>query len=208
MGAVSVVISVAVEGVIDEAVVRRLADHVGARVGPVYGRNGKAKLLNSVKGYNKAAHHSPWVVLADLDRDAECAPPFRSEWLPSIAPLMCFRVVVREVEAWLMADRERIADFLRVPLTTIPLETESVEDPKQTLVNLARRSRRRAIREDMVPRVESGRQVGPAYPSRLIQFVEDRKQGWRPDVAAECSNSLCRCMQCLRRLAAARLAQS
>jgi hypothetical protein len=200
MSGVPIVISAAVEGVIDEAIVRRLIEHVGARAGSVYGRNGKAKLLSSIKGYNEAARHGPWIVLVDLDRDAECAPPFCSEWLPSVAPLMCFRIAVREVEAWLMADRERMAGFLRIPVTAIPLESESVADPKQTLVNMARKSRRRAIREDMIPRAESGRQVGPAYPSRLIEFIENRQAGWRPDVAAESSNSLSRCLQCLHRL--------
>jgi len=196
-----VVISAAVEGVIDEAVVRRLIAHVGAGAGSIYGRNGKPRLLSNIKGYNEAVRHSPWIVLVDLDRDAECAPPFCSEWLPSVAPLMCFRIAVREVEAWLMADRERLADFLRIPVTMVPLQAEAIVDPKQTLVNMARKSRIRAIRQDMVPRAESGRQVGPAYPSRLIEFIENRQAGWRPDVAAESSSSLNRCLQCLRRLA-------
>jgi hypothetical protein len=36
------------------------------------------------------------------------------------------------------------------------------------VVELARYSRRRDIREDMVPRPGSGRSVGAAYTSRLI----------------------------------------
>lgn len=199
-----VMIAAAVEGIVDEAVVRRLIEHVGARPGPVYGKSGKLKLLKSIKGYNEAARHGPWIVLVDLDHDAECAPPFCAEWLPSVAPRMCFRIAVREVEAWLLADREHLADFLRIPVSSIPLAPESIEDPKQTLVNMARRSRLRAIQKDMVPRPESRRQVGPAYPSRLIEFVENRQKGWRPEVAAESSSSLSRCLQCLYRLAEGR----
>lgn len=196
-----VIISGAIEGPIDEAVLRRLVQHVGATLGPVYGKNGKKQLQRQIHGYNQAARFTPWVVLVDLDHDADCAPPLKAAWLPNPAPYLCFRVAVREVEAWLLADRERLARFISVEVSHIPRTPEAVADAKQTLVNLARRSRRRAIREDMVPRPESGRQVGPAYTSRLIEFVEDTQNGWRPDVAAAASESLSRCLRCIQRLA-------
>ena len=112
------------------------------------------------------------MVLVDLDHDAECAPPFCAEWVPSPAPYLCFRVAVREVEAWLMADADSLASFLSVVRNKIPAEPEQLDDPKTEMVNLARRSRRRAIRKDMVPRAGSGRSVGPAYASRLIEYVQ------------------------------------
>jgi len=62
------------------------------------------------------------------------------------------------------------------------------------MVDLARRSRRRTIREDMVPREGSGREVGPAYSSRMIEFV---RNAWSPEAAMEASDSLCRCVECL-----------
>lgn len=196
----SVIISAAVEGIVDEAVVRRLILFVGATPGSVYGKNGKDHLLKHLRGYNAAAQQSPWIVLVDLNHDAQCAPPFRVERLPLAAPLMCFRVAVREIEAWLLADRQHIARFLSVPVTRIPQNPEGVDDPKDVMVDLARRSRRRDIREDMVPRPGSGRKVGPAYASRLIEFVEDTVNGWHPNVAATTSNSLKRCIECLRQL--------
>jgi hypothetical protein len=113
---------------------------------------------------------------------------------------MCFRVVVREVEAWLLADRERLASFLGVPISRVPRDPESVDDPKGQMVALARRSLRRDIREDMVPRPQSRREVGPAYSSRLIEFADDVVDGWRPLVAAKSSDSLHRCIRCLSRL--------
>lgn len=184
----------------DEAVVRRLIRHVGAEPGPIYGKNGKAHLRRQVNGYNAAARWAPWIVLVDLNHDADCAPLLRDEWLPSPASQMCFRVAVRVVEAWLLADHQQIARFLGVSAKQIPPNPEEVADPKGLMVELARRSRRRDIREDMVPRPGSGRRVGPAYTARLIEFVEDTKTGWRPDVAATSANSLRRCIECLRRL--------
>lgn len=192
-----IVISAAVEGPTDEAVVKKLIVHVGAQVGTVYGKKGKHHLQSKIKAYNDAARHRPWLVLVDLDRDAHCAPPFRENWLPQPAPQLCFRVAVRAVEAWLLADAEALAEFLFVARAKVPQQPETLSDPKAAIVNLAHASRRRHIRQDMVPRQGSSRAVGPAYASRLIEFVE---HFWRPDVAAERADSLARTLQCLRRL--------
>ena len=190
-------ISVAVEGLIDEAVLRRLVEQTGAQLGPVHGRNGKAQLLQRLNGYNSAARFQPWIVLVDLDQDADCAPPFRAMHLPTSAPDMCFRVAVREVEAWLMADRDALASFLSLPAARIPHQPDVEVDPKRKLVEIARLSRRRAIREGMVPRPESGRAVGPAYTSIMIEFSQTK---WRPAVAEQTSDSLRRCRVRLQEL--------
>ncbi|MEW6220848.1 MAG: hypothetical protein AB1634_15130 [Thermodesulfobacteriota bacterium] len=191
------IVTAAVEGPTDEAVAGRLITHVGAEMGPVHGKQGKPHLRQHVGGYNNAAHHAPWLVLVDLDREAGCAPPLCDAWLPAPAPGLCFRVAVRAVEAWLLADQEALAAFLGVARKRIPGQPEVLDDPKSTMVNLARTSRRKAIREDMVPRQGSGRSVGPAYPSRLIEFISGH---WRPDVAAKRADSLARTIRCLRRL--------
>jgi hypothetical protein len=191
------VIAAAVEGPLDEAVVRKLVAQVGAVPGDVHGKNGKPHLRQRIRGYNKAARHTPWIVLVDLDRDAECAPPLCQDWLPAPAPRLCFRVAVRAVEAWLMADAETLASHLGVALGRVPRDPEGLSEPKVAMVNLARQSRDRAIREDMVPRPGSGRPVGPAYSSRLIEYVERR---WRPEVAAQHADSCRRAIACLRHL--------
>jgi hypothetical protein len=188
------IITGAVEGDADEAVFRRLIEYCGGAIGGIHGKKGKAFLLDRLTSYNHAAQFSPWVVLVDLDRDDDCAPPFRVRWLPKPAPHMCFRIVVRAVEAWLMADRERLSRFLGVRVSRLPRDPESESDPMRKLVQLAEQSRFGAIREDMVPRSRSGRAVGPAYTSRLIEFVVDAESGWRPEVAAHHSESLRRCV--------------
>ena len=179
----------------DEAVLKRLIEHVGAIPGPIHGKNGKANLRRNIRGYNNAARFSPWVVLVDLNGDAECAPPLVAHWLPHPAPQMSFRVVVREIETWVLADRDRVAAFLGVRMRQVPQDPETLDDPKRAMVELARLSRWRQIRDDMVPRPASGRSVGPAYTSRLIEFVTNRERGWRPAVAAQSSNSLIRCIE-------------
>lgn len=194
------VISGAVEGIVDEAVFRRIVHVARAEPGAVYGKNGKQHLLQRLPGYNNAARFSPWLVLLDLDHDADCPPPFRAAALPAPSGLMCFRVAVREVEAWLLADHERMADFLDVSPNWIPRQPERAADPKRVVIDLARRSRSRDISRDLVPRQGSGRTEGPAYASRLVEFVSDHRHGWRPTVAARSAESLRRCLRCVRRL--------
>jgi len=191
------VISGAVEGPTDETVVRRLVKEAGGSLDRVYGKSGKSNLRQRLAGYNRAARHAPWVVVVDLDHSADCAPPFCEDWLPQPSNHMRFRVAVRAIEAWLLADHERLATFLSIPAVRVPADPEALDDPKLTMINLARQSRRRGIREDMVPRPNSGRHVGPAYTSRLIEFVETE---WRPEIAAERADSLGRCRMRLKEL--------
>jgi hypothetical protein len=108
------VVTVAVEGSLDQAVVQRLIEEAGGVLGPVHGRKGKQYLRDGLNGFNNAARFSPWIVLVDLDEDAECAPELRQEWLPDPADHMLFRIAVREVEAWIFGDPERLSRFLRV----------------------------------------------------------------------------------------------
>lgn len=190
-------IAAAVEGMTDEAVVRRLIDHAGGQAGTVHGKEGKDYLRKRIMGYNNAARHRPWIVLVDLDRNEDCAPPLRQAWLPEPAPLLCFRVAVRAVEAWLMADAETIARYLGVPPSRVPGAPESLRDPKGAMIDLARRSRRKSVREGMAPGERGGRRVGPAYPRRLIEYAET---AWRPGVAAGNADSLRRAIDCLHRL--------
>lgn len=190
----------AVEGDLDEAVLRRIMAHVGLALGAVHGRKGKPALLRSIAGYNHAAKYSPWVVLVDLDRDCDCAPTCAGRWLAEPAPQMLLRIAVRAIESWLLADHERVAELLGLSVKAIPSDPDQIENPKQRLVDLARRSRRRVIREELVPRVASGRAVGPFYTARMIEFVEDTRAGWRPAAAVHRSDSLARCVRRLRSL--------
>jgi hypothetical protein len=191
----------AVEGDLDEAVLRRAAQHVGADLSHVYGREGKPRLRASIAGYNHAARHGPWAVLVDLDDEHDCAALLRREWLPSEASLMCFRVAVRQVESWLLAHREGIASFLGVSRSVVPPNPDALPNAKRALVHLAERSNRRQIRETLPPTPGSGRAVGVLYNATLRVFVEQR---WNPEVAAERSDSLKRCLEALAALKAAR----
>lgn len=195
-------ISAVVEGDLDAAVIRRLAREAGLHLASVHVKRGKQNIRSRISGYNAAAQHTPFVVLVDLDREYDCAPELIREWLPERASLLRFRVAVRAIEAWLLGDRERVARFLRVKQSSIPVAPETALDPKRTLVEIARHSTNADVRADLVPRAGSGRTVGEAYSARLIAFVT-RPDGWRSDVAAERCDSLARAKRALTDFAAA-----
>jgi hypothetical protein len=194
-----------VEGPIDESVVSLLVRSAGATLGEVYGNRGKPAIAQRIAGYNQAAAVTgiPWVVLVDLDRDAPCAVPLRTTWLPTPAPTLCLRIAARAVEAWLLADPDRTSVYFGIRRGSIPEDPEALPDPKRTLVDLCQSSRRATIRSAVVPRPGSGRAVGAGYTSTVREFVLDAQRGWRPEVAAARADSLDRAMRCIRRIAGA-----
>lgn len=191
-------VSVAVEGFSDEGVIEAVLSACDISIGGFYGRRGKSELLKRLPGYNLAAVHGPWVVLVDLDRES-CVVDACRRWLPDPTELMCFRIAVTEAEAWLLADTEAISEFLGVSPTLIPNEPEKLDDPKSVLTALARKSRKRDIREGLAPRPGSGASVGPTYASDIREFARTQ---WRPRVAARSAPSLARCIKRVEDLAA------
>ena len=199
-------INLLVEGPTDEIVIRSVLCTAGLPRGTVYGKNGKDDLIRKLPKYNQAAaNYGRWLAVVDLDHDRDCAPLFVTDTLPTPANGMCYRVAVRAIEAWLLADAERLAEYLGIPQSLIPRFPDQDNHPKRTLVNLARRSRKRAIREGMVPQptkrgvrpTKRGVQVGPGYLSCVQAFVSTGPILWRPQVAQERSDSLRRCLQSL-----------
>lgn len=189
-------VTVAVEGDIDRAIVEAMARALTIELGPVHVTNGKAKLDRRIAQYNHAAAFAPWFVLRDLDQDAPCAPDLVAGLLPVRASQMLFRVAVRAAEAWLMADVDRLSAFLHVPPGRIPAAPDTLLDPKGTLVRLASTSRLKDIRVDMTPLPGRFRKVGPGYSARMIEFAQEH---WRPAEAAKNSDSLARCIRALAR---------
>jgi hypothetical protein len=187
-------VNIAVEGDLDEAVLKKLLVSIKIEVGNVYGKHGKDALKQNVRRYNQAAQFGRWVILVDLNSDAECAPPFLDSWLPARNQNLQLRVAVRTVEAWLLADRDRMARFLSVPKYRIPLNPEEEEKPKLTMINIARQSRSETIRTDITPTRGSTARQGPGYTTRMIEFAV---RYWSPEEAALNAPSLKRSINTL-----------
>ncbi|PJF39416.1 MAG: hypothetical protein CUN54_08760, partial [Phototrophicales bacterium] len=165
-------VNIVVEGAVDNVVMQRLLKYVGLRIGRCLIEGGNRKLIDNLHKRNAAGHFAPWLVVIDLD-DNECAPAFIRTLLPieQYNSQFRLRVAVREIEAWLLADREALAQFLRISINLVPRNPDAEDDPKQVLVNLARRSRNKQLVADIVPRPESGRRVGPGYLGRITEYI-------------------------------------
>ena len=194
-----VAINCFVEGLVDELAVRALFEKTVASNATisVYPQHGKAKALRKLPKLNESACSAVrFFVLVDLDRD-ECAPLLLKEHLPVPSPFLSFRIAVRAVESWLLADRERMANFLGISVKRIPKRPDELDDPKTELVNLARKSRRKSIRR-MAPRRGSGRPVGEDYTLNITEFI---KKYWKPQEARRNSDSLDRAIRSIENLA-------
>jgi hypothetical protein len=182
------VISVVVEGSTDVPYVKKLCVHAGVEfLEPFVVRRGKLGIDADLPKYANAAKSSPYLIVRDLDQDAACAP----EWLAANAPKnggrwLVLRLAVREVEAWFLADVETAAKCLRVNVSNVPVEPDALADPKATIVELARRSTKKSIREHVAPGPRDSRKVGPQYEQLLIEWADK----WRVDVAIKRSPSL------------------
>jgi hypothetical protein len=189
-------VTIAVEGSSDVPIVRRVLQHVGCSIAFIQGRGGKSVIDKNLVGYNNAAKSAPWLVIRDLDHDADCAPELAEELLPGPSEWMRFRIVVREIESWILADAGTVANFLRVKRTLIPNDPDGLEDPKGVLLDLARRSPNTLIKADMVQGAGLSAEEGPAYVSRIKELASV----WSPHVAMTRSDSLRRCIKSLKTL--------
>ncbi|NES96644.1 MAG: hypothetical protein F6K32_15690 [Desertifilum sp. SIO1I2] len=189
-------INLAVEDALSEAVLREMLKQSlrNFSVGQCYNKGGFGYLKKLIPGLNHAAKGMPYFVLTDLDTE-ECPLSLISSWLSQPKhPNLLFRIAVREVEAWLLAHREAFSDFLGISEDLIPVNSDEIPDPKQCLINLARRSRKRTLREGIVPAQGSTAKIGKDYNGQLIRFVQN---SWQAEAAQVNSPSLKRAMQTL-----------
>jgi hypothetical protein len=193
-------IYLATEDALSEAVAERLVMDANRtlRVAVRMGRQGNGYLKQKLPELTRVANSIPVLMLTDLDK-IECPPALIANWSSSrpLPPSMLFRVAVREVEAWLLADRKGFAGFVGAPLNKLPLNPDSLDDPKQTLLGFVRRYGRREIKADMLPKPGTRSTVGLGYNQRLSRFVTEV---WDPERATTCSDSLARAFKRLRNL--------
>jgi hypothetical protein len=190
-------IILAVEDLLGEVFAQELLKSSGRKfaVGNCLGHKGFGYLKKNVGAFNKSAKGIPILVLTDLDR-GKCAPLHIADWLqnPKHNNLI-FRVAVREIESWLLADRDSIAKFLGVSLSDLPLNPDEILDPKALVIKLAEKSRKRNVRKAIVPARKSTAKIGPDYNGMLSFFVQS---DWSLNNAIKYSPSLSRAYETIK----------
>jgi hypothetical protein len=190
-------ICLAVEDVLSEMMLRAILKQSGRDylVGNCYQRRGFGYLKKTIRGFNQAARGTPFLVLTDLDQGI-CPRQLVTEWLPVPKhPNLLFRIAVRAVEAWVLADREAFGKFFGVDNKHMCLPTDQLSDPKRVLIDLVARTRHRELREAIVPTRRSTAKQGPDYNRPLTEFLE---KAWKLHRAVNHSESLKRTLEVIR----------
>ena len=193
------------------AVIRRLVEFQGAhstsgvvlrlRAGFPENKHGNTNLKKMIPAVRNMAKAGITVfILTDLD-SVVCAPELIKSWAPmqreqrEMPAGFLFRVAVREVESWLIADRDALAATLGIPRLNFSADPDSLDDPKAHLLGVIRAKGKRRIHRDMLPGLNS--KIGPEYNNVLCGFV--MKQ-WDPERAAVHSSSLRRALEALKKV--------
>lgn len=161
-------------------------------------RNGSGYIKKNINKFNQVANQLPVIVLTDLD-SYECAPSLKEQWLHHEAsPNLLFRVAIREVEAWLLADTEGIAAYFGIARNTVATAVESLQDPKQEIFRIARRASNRYLENDICPRQGSTASIGRAYNVRMIEFVQSSWDLRRAERNCDSLNRMARAIERFR----------
>jgi hypothetical protein len=174
-----------VEDILQDAAVRRVLASEGIPVS-IYrtiGLQGSGFIDTNAARLARASAHGRYIVVRDLDRH-ECPPALLRQLFGGSPPeSLLFVVPVKEVESWIMADAVSFRSFFSIHRVTA--SPELLDNPKEYLVSLARKSRKRAVRDGVIPRGTA--RVGYLYNSILLDFINNH---WRVDHARRSSPSL------------------
>lgn len=193
-------VNIATEDELSEAVAVRLVNLAfgEGRVGTLLGRKGNGYLIKKLSSFRQMANREPVLILTDLD-DTNCAPALLNKWLngQALPENLLLRVAMRETEAWLLADRDGVANLLGISPNKIPLDPENLPEPKRFLLKLAHNAKRE-VRSELIVAKGAVASQGLGYNRLLSTFVAS---DWKLDDAVTRSVSLAKTVVRLQQLA-------
>lgn len=194
-------VDLVVEDRVSEAVARRILLSKNIPIGTARGFHGKGYIDSKHSSYYNASRNVPYqhyLVIRDLDT-SDCVKKLLARISPGRSKKFIFRVAIKEIETWLIADSDNFAEYLGVHKSRLQIDPESIEDPKRFIVNLAAGSRKREIRRALRSDGSGGISYGSGFNSTMIEFVQAK---WDFDSAASKSESLFRALAAIDELKA------
>jgi hypothetical protein len=184
----TIYITLAVEDSLSETVARKILKQSDKNYCVIncLGRKGFGYLKTKINKFNEASKQLPFFVL--IDQDNGCPPEKIDSWLKcKVNSNFIFRIAVMEIESWVMADRDSFLNFL-VSLNLIyHIKWTKLPDPKQFFLNITKKTRKRRLKQDIIPIPGSTAKIGPDYNACISDFVRDR---WNVHEAIRHSESL------------------
>ncbi|MDY7524874.1 hypothetical protein [Sphingomonas sp. 10B4] len=139
----------------------------------------------------------PVLLITDLDNRL-CAKSLIDSWFGNlnINVNLKFRVAVREMEAWLLADHHGMRELLGRGGNNIAPNPDGIQNPKEYLLERAKRAPSE-IKNDLVRARGSAAVQGLGYNARLSEFV---RTTWSLEQASQRSESLVKAVERLKEL--------
>lgn len=162
---------------------------------------GNGYIKKNIRSFNDAARYSPYIILTDLD-DKNCPKNLLDDWINfPVNPNFIFRIAVREIETWLIADKKNFSNFLGISMSLIPAGDidyhPELKDPKLFIFNkVNRNSRKNSLKRDLIP-IDSTASIGPGYNTQMKRFIDD---SWNIGEASLNSESLRRAIEAISRI--------
>lgn len=187
-----------------KAVLNKIIDYVNSQsLNSFFFFNGEPTIMRGCGNLKKTASRflraeraGIWsIFVTDLDQ-FESAQCLCNDWFglacPGLLPSqMIFRIAVREVESWIMADKEGIARFFNVSVANFTDTPDKIPDPKQYIFNIIRSKCRSKRFKEMLPL--RGQAIGIEYNPLIVGFIVEH---WNIENAMSNSPSLKRAIQC------------
>lgn len=193
-------IHIVAEGLLDASAAEKIIRFCGHSCGTPYVLRGSGNIKKTATTYAELVSDTTAVlVLTDLmDSGSPCPKEAKKLYLEGLSTSypqhFLLRFSVKELESWLLADYKNFSQMLSIKENKISSHPDLLEDPKKHIASLARCSRKKVVREDLVS--SKGRQ-GREYIPIMTDFVVNH---WNISLAMLRSPSLARCIKRLREL--------
>lgn len=158
-------------------------------------KGGNGYLKSKCHNFNQMALRQHVLLITDLD-NAICPVTLIANWFghTQLNPNLIFRVAVKEIESWLLADHEGMQNLLVNGGNALTNTPDHLNYPKEYLLHRAKKAPRE-IKNDIVRVKGQVTRQGLGYNARLCQFV---RETWSPARAQQTSESLSRAIQRLQ----------
>lgn len=192
-------ISIATEDILSEKLVIKLINEFNKfELINTFGKKGNGYIFKNIKKFHQLSFNRNILIVLDLDsRHNEEA--FTKEVLGCIKinSNLKISVSVREIESWLLADKEGISEFLQISKDKITSNPELLLDPKEEIIKLAKKGKNIRTKNGIPPKKGAISKMGLSYNTLLTEFVENI---WSSDRAKINSDSLQKILSTLEKM--------
>lgn len=182
-----------------ELVLFKILDYLGVDMNYVkpFSKRGKDYIDHNISRYAKMKP-GRIIVLRDLDNDYVCAPELKKQKLGSNqgGSNFIFRIIVKEVEAWLIADKESALNFFKLNKSVLDsVVPEDMVHPKKELLEMIRKGNLKSKEKERfyIAKPDGTLQQAYSYNAAIGEYVEM----WSIDRARENAPSLDRAIKAI-----------